>query len=115
MKIVLLCGVDCSDRSICLEKQKNILNNPAIIDETTTFEEITEYFTNSRDIIWNEPNLYPESREQKLSIVPKGYHKTAIYFKPSKEEMIEKNLLEQNMQFVAPTEFENLDCIMRYV
>ena len=115
MKVVLICGVTCESRNACIEEQKNILENPVVIDETTTLEQIQQYFTDSRNVIWDQLNLYPESREQKLKFVPSGYHKTAVYVKPKKEELTSKDPVMKNMQFVAPSEFENFDCIMRYM
>ena len=110
----MLCGVSCIDRNAWLEEQKSILNDPVIIDAETSFDDIKEYFANSRNVIWDEPSLYPESREHKLSFVPSEYHKTAIYFKPSQDELIESDNLITYMQFVAPSHLENFDCVLYY-
>lgn len=115
MKLVMLCGVPCTDRETCLEKQKQSLDNYVVVDQTTKESEILQYVVDKKNIIWDQLNLYPEVRQKRLSLIPKDYHKTAIYFKPTTKEIESKNLGLLNMQFVSPTEFENFDCIMRYI
>jgi hypothetical protein len=115
MKLIMLCGVPCLLGERCLEEQKEKNKDYIVFDKTTSEEEIVKVFSEQKPVIWDNLNLYPEIRKYRLSFVPPEYHKTAMYYKPSEEELNDEDLRILNMQFVAPTEFENFECIMRYM
>lgn len=112
----MICGVQCSERESCLEYQKRLFGDDyVIVNKTTTQEEIQTYCSEGKNIIWDNFNLYPEIREVRLSLIPDNYHKTAVYVKPTEEELKDSDLFMKMMQFVAPSEFENFECIIRYI
>lgn len=113
-KLIMICGVPCSERESCLEHQKKQLNDCIIVNKTTSIEEIQSYCSEGKNIIWDDLNLYPEVREVRLSWFPDDYHKTAVYVKPTEEELKDRDVFTKMMQFVAPSEFENFECIMKY-
>lgn len=110
----MICGIPCSLRYSCLEEQKKILDNYVIFDKTVTIKEIEKYCDEGKNIIWDDLNLYPEIREQRLRFIPNNYHKTALFFNPPLDEDTEDQLKVLKMQFVYPSMMEGFDCILQY-
>ena len=114
-KFIMVCGVACPQRVSCLEYQKRILNDDyVIVNKDISVEQVQEYCSEGKDIIWDDLNLYPEVRGVRLSLIPDDYHKTAVYFKPTDKDLEDPDMKVKMMQFVCPSEFENFQCIMRY-
>jgi predicted kinase len=82
---------------------------------------------NNKHIIWDQTNLSISSRKEKLSKIPKNYHRSAMYFEISLEEALRRNevrkltgkeipvkvLKNMHNKFVIPTieeGFEYVEC-----
>lgn len=77
----------------------------------------------NRNIVWDQTNLTPKTRNQKLKKVPDYYKKVAVYFEISEEESMIRNqkregkvippnvLLSMHKSFTIPTLEEGFDQI----
>jgi len=85
-----------------------------------------EYFlgiatSSNMNILWDQTNLTPKTRKQKLTKIPKHYKKVAVYFQSTQEELMIRNqqrigkiipphiLLNMNKSFVIPSIEEGFD------
>lgn len=74
-----------------------------------------------RNIVWDQTNLTPKTRKQKLKMIPNHYKKVAVYFEISEEESMIRNqkregkiippntLLSMHKSFTIPTVEEGFD------
>lgn len=124
-KAMLLCGVPTSGKSTYAEKVIEqddnwktyvILNTDHYIDlyakqHNKTYNEV--YYdalrtslskttallkfalTSNKNIIWDQTNLTPSRRKEKLSTLPPHYEKIAVYFEISLEKALERNYLRK--------------------
>ena len=49
-------------------------------------------FASDQDVIWDQTNITKKSRASKLAMVPKHYHKTAVFFATPPEEEWQRRL-----------------------
>ena len=87
--------------------------------------ELEKAIAQNNNIIWDQTNLTPKTRKNKLRKIPKNYIKKAIWFDIDLEEamirnqkrsgkMIPPNLLKSmHIQFVPPTAEEGFDIVMK--
>ena len=49
-------------------------------------------FSGDKDVVWDQTNITKRSRASKLAMVPKHYHKTAVFFATPLEEEWQRRL-----------------------
>jgi predicted kinase len=54
--------------------------------------EVQKAFAANQDVIWDQTNITKKSRASKLAMVPKHYHKTAVFFETQHEEEWQRRL-----------------------
>ena len=112
----MLIGVPASGKSTGVEKNKGdalVVSTDNIIEQTaaarnSTYNEVfkenikfatqlateraKEAFAADKDVIWDQTNITKKSRASKLAMVPKHYHKTAVFFATPLEEEWQRRL-----------------------
>ena len=152
MELVMLCGIPTSGKSTYVQKLKSMKYwENAVVLSTDDYIEAqakrvgqtyNEVFDNvipdatrelelqlnmakdkGKDIIWDQTNLSIKSRRNKLLKIPSCYRRTAVYFKVSLEEALERNKHREGKfipesilkrmwhQFEIPTIQEGFDII----
>jgi len=112
----MLIGVPASGKSTWVEKNKGdalVISSDYLIeayaaDHGMTYNEVfkeqikiatavvkteaQKAFDLDQDVIWDQTNITKKSRKSKLAMVPKHYHKTAVFFAAPPEEEWQRRL-----------------------
>ena len=112
----MLIGVPASGKSTWVEKNKGdalVISSDNLIeayaaDHGMTYNEVfkeqikiatavvkieaQKAFESDQDVIWDQINITKKSRASKLAMVPKHYHKTAVFFATPPEEEWQRRL-----------------------
>jgi len=143
--LVMLCGVPTSGKSTYYKQHEFdksdyvLISSDHFIDHaakllSTTYDAAfnnhikwatnqMEYFLDicvsyDKNIVWDQTNLTPKTRKQKLNKIPNHYKKVAVYFEISEEESMIRNqkregkiippnvLLSMHKSFIIPTSEE---------
>ena len=59
-------------------------------------------FAADQDVIWDQTNITKKSRASKLAMVPKHYHKTAVFFATPPEEEWQRRLNSRQGKSIPP-------------
>jgi predicted kinase len=112
----MLIGVPASGKTTWVEKNKGdalVISSDNLIetyaaDHGMTYNEVfkeqikiatavvkteaQKAFDLDQDVIWDQTNITKKSRKSKLAMVPKHYHKTAVFFAAPPEEEWQRRL-----------------------
>jgi len=112
----MLIGVPASGKTTWVEKNKGdalVISSDNLIetyaaDHGMTYNEVfkeqikiatavvkneaQKAFASDQDVVWDQTNITKKSRASKLAMVPKHYHKTAVFFATPPEEEWQRRL-----------------------
>ena len=55
-------------------------------------QDLRQAITDGADIVWDQTNLVPKSRANKLAQIPKNYRKVAVYFTTPDTKELDRRL-----------------------